>query len=62
MKRINYKLLAKSLGLTYWSHGGYFYLSGLINGKHKQGIFESKKSIQNEIKEQFERLKYKGGF
>ncbi len=40
---------AKQYSLNLWQNGGYYYLSGLVHGKHTQGIFTTLKSVEKEL-------------
>lgn len=43
---------ARKKGLSLWENGGYYYLSGFIRGKHRQGIFSSLKGIETQLSEE----------
>ena len=42
---------AKQFGLTLGENGGYYLLSGMVNGKHTQGRFTNLKSVAAELSE-----------
>jgi hypothetical protein len=43
------KTRAKKLGFSLWEHGGYYYMSGRVKGKHAQGIFSNLRNVSAEL-------------
>lgn len=51
----SYKELRKratKLGLNLWENGGYYYLSGVIRGHHRQGIFDTLKQVEAQLSDE----------
>lgn len=51
----SYKELQKrteKLGLNLWQNGGYYYLSGFIRGKYRQGIFDTLKEVEAQLSDE----------
>jgi len=40
---------AKEIGMNVWEHGGYYYMSGFIRGKHRQGTFTTLEQIIQQL-------------
>lgn len=43
---------AERLGLNLWMNGGYYYLSGFIRGKHRQGSFDTLKEVEAQLSDE----------
>lgn len=43
---------AERLGLSLWQNGGYYYLSGFIRGKHRQGSFDTLRSVEAQLSDE----------
>ena len=43
---------AEGLGLNLAYVGGYYYLSGFIRGKHRQGIFNTLKEVSVQLRDE----------
>jgi len=53
------QIRAQKAGLKLWKTGGYYRMSGLIDGEHQQGIFMSLNAVKMGI-EATERLRKMG--